>query len=54
MFLFGFGHLGSDKVKTSLDRCDGALLVAFAVIALLGIWTNCLVVNDGGVQLSAG
>jgi hypothetical protein len=24
------------------------------VIALLGIWTNCLVVNDGGVQLSAG
>ena len=41
-------------MKTSLDRCDGALLVAFAVIALLGIWTNCLLVNDGGVQLSAG
>ena len=42
------------EVKTRLDRCDGALLAAFAVIALLGTLNNCLLVNDGGVQLSAG
>lgn len=47
-------RFGSDKVKTPLDRCDGALLAAFAVIAFLGTWNNCLLVNDGGVQLSAG
>lgn len=41
-------------MKTPLDRCDGALLAAFAVIALLGTWNSCLLVNDGGVQLSAG
>ncbi|MBX9946754.1 MAG: hypothetical protein K2Y40_21945 [Reyranella sp.] len=41
-------------MKTSLDRCDGALLAAFAMIALLGTLNNCLLVNDGAVLLSAG
>ena len=41
-------------MKTPLDRCDGALLAAFGAIAFLGTWNNCLLVNDGGVQLSAG
>lgn len=41
-------------MRTPLDRCDGALLAAFAVIAILGTLNNCLLVNDGGVQLSAG
>ena len=41
-------------MKTSLDRCDGALLAAFAIIAALGIWNSCLLVNDGAVLLSAG
>ncbi len=47
-------RFGPDKVKTPLDRCDGALLAAFAVIAVLGIWNNCLLVNDGAILLSAG
>lgn len=47
-------RFGSDKVKPPLDHCDGALLAAFATIALLGTWNNCLLVNDGGVLLSVG
>jgi len=37
-----------------LDRCDGALLAAFAIVAVLGTWNGCLLVNDGAVLLSAG
>ena len=37
-----------------LDRCDGALLAAFAIVAALGTWNGCLLVNDGAVLLSAG
>ncbi len=36
-----------------LDRCDVALLTAFAVIALLGTWHECLLVIDGAVYLAA-
>jgi len=51
---FGFSPLWSATVRTPLDRCDGALLAAFTLIALLGTLNNCLLVNDGGIQLSAG
>lgn len=37
-----------------LARCDGALLAAFAIVAVLGAWNGCLLVNDGAVLLSAG
>jgi hypothetical protein len=36
-----------------LDRCDTALLAAFAVVALLGTWQQCLLVIDGAVYLTA-
>src|SRR5258708_19805024 len=35
------------------DSTDAALLAAFAVIALLGTWQRCLLVNDGAVYLAA-
>ena len=38
----------------TLDRNDIALLAAFLLIAGLGIWTNCLLFNDGAVLLSVG
>jgi hypothetical protein len=37
-----------------LDRCDAALLAAFAVTAAIGTWQCCLLVNDGAVFLAAG
>src|SRR5207253_1300674 len=37
-----------------LDRCDVALFAALVLAAALGTWTNCLLVNDGAVFLSAG
>jgi hypothetical protein len=39
--------------KAGLEPIDGVLLVAFLVIAGLGIWTRCLMVNDGALFLSS-
>jgi hypothetical protein len=39
--------------RTRLEPIDSVLLAAFAVVAGLGIWTRCLMVNDGAVCLSA-
>ena len=36
-----------------LDPCDAALLAAFIVVAVLGTWQKCLLVNDGAVYLTA-
>jgi hypothetical protein len=36
-----------------LDSPDAALLAAFALIAVLGTWQKCLLVNDGAVYLAA-
>src|SRR5437867_7313413 len=36
-----------------LDRCDMALLAAFAVVAVLGTWQQSLLVIDGVVFLTA-
>src|SRR5260370_31717297 len=36
-----------------LERCDVALLAAFAVVAVLGTWQKCLLVIDGAVFLAA-
>ena len=33
--------------------CDAALLGAFIVVAVLGTWQRCLLVNDGAVYLTA-
>src|SRR5690242_13251415 len=38
----------------SRTRIDALLLAAFAVTAGLGIWTDCLLINDGAVFLLAG
>src|SRR5262245_43447151 len=40
--------------RKALDSCDIVLLAAFIVAAALGIWNNCLLLNDGAVLLSAG
>ena len=37
-----------------MARSDNALLTAFLLAALLGIWTRCLLLNDGAVFMSAG
>ena len=37
-----------------MARTDQALLAAFLLAALLGIWTRCLLLNDGAVLMSAG
>jgi hypothetical protein len=37
-----------------LSGSDKALLAAFLLAALLGIWSHCLLLNDGAVLLSAG
>jgi hypothetical protein len=39
--------------RTRLEPIDGVLLAAFVVVAGLGIWTRCLMVNDGALFLSA-
>jgi len=36
-----------------MDRTDTALLAAYLLLAVLGTWTSCLLVNDGAVFLSA-
>jgi len=36
-----------------LDLCDAALLAAYLVVAVLGTWQRCLLVNDGAVYLAA-
>jgi hypothetical protein len=36
-----------------LDSSDAALLAAFVLIAVLGTWQKCLLVNDGAVYLAA-
>jgi len=35
-----------------LDHCDGALLAAFTLVAVLGTWSGCLLFNDGAVFLA--
>jgi hypothetical protein len=37
--------------RTKLQSIDALLLAAFAVIAATGVWTRCLLVNDGVVFL---
>src|SRR5580698_3298315 len=39
--------------RARLARIDGVLLLAFLAIAVLGTATNCLIVNDGAVFISA-
>ncbi len=39
--------------RSVLDRADGALLAAYLLMAVLGSWTQCLLVNDGAVYLAA-
>jgi hypothetical protein len=41
-------------MKARLDLSDIALLAAFALVAVLGTWTRCLLVNDGAFLLSVG
>ena len=36
-----------------MDRVDGALFAAYLLMAVLGTWTQCLLVNDGAVYLAA-
>ncbi len=43
----------STQPPRRLDLCDAALLAAFAVMAILGTWQRCLLVNDGAVYLAA-
>jgi len=43
----------STQPARRLDGCEAALLAAFAVIAVLGTWQRCLLVNDGVVYLAA-
>jgi hypothetical protein len=39
--------------KAGLEPIDGVLLVAFVVVAGLGTWMRCLMVNDAAVCLTA-
>lgn len=43
-----------DDPGLELRGIDGLLLSAFGAIAGIGIWTHCLLVNDGAVFLLAG
>ena len=43
----------SIRPPKQLDLCDAALLAAFIVVAALGTWQRCLLVNDGAVYLAA-
>jgi hypothetical protein len=40
--------------RSSLSASDLALLAAFVLMATLGTWTSCLLVNDGTFLLSVG
>ena len=43
----------STQPPRRLDSSDAALLGAFIVVAVLGTWQRCLLVNDGAVYLAA-
>lgn len=40
-------------MRSPLEQTDWALFSAFLLAAALGIWTSCLLVNDGAVYLAA-
>lgn len=40
--------------QSAMDRTDKALLAAFLVAAGLGVWTRCLMHEDGAIILAAG
>jgi hypothetical protein len=39
--------------RPGIEGADGALLAAYLLVAALGTWTQCLLVNDGAVYLAA-
>ncbi|MGQ0582407.1 MAG: hypothetical protein ACT4O6_10755 [Reyranella sp.] len=41
-------------MRSPLERTDWALLAAFLLAAVLGTWTNALLVNDAAIFLTAG
>jgi hypothetical protein len=43
----------STEPPRRLDACDKAQLAAYAVVALLGTWQWCLLVDDGAISLAA-
>ena len=43
----------STQPSRRLDASDAVLLAAFAVVAVLGTWQRCLLVNDAAVYLAA-
>ena len=43
----------STEPARRLDLSDATLLAAFGLIAVLGTWQKCLLVNDGAVYLAA-